>query len=208
MASSLEIENGTPKVLDRDRKEEEEEFSHAMQLVMSTVMSMSLQTAIELGVFNIIAKADEGAKLSSAEIVDQIDDSAGSNVRRLYSLCPGVEHVGGDMFESVPHGDAILMKWILHDWSDGHCLKILRNCYVAIPDHGNVKVVEAILPITSENSFAARSTFAFDVAMMAPNPGGKERSQQEFLALETGAGFSGIKFVCCVCNHWIMEFYK
>ncbi|KAJ7951394.1 Caffeic acid O-methyltransferase [Quillaja saponaria] len=33
---------------------------------------------------------------------------------------PGVEHVGGDMFESVPHGDAIFMKWILHDWSDEH----------------------------------------------------------------------------------------
>ncbi|KAK0583392.1 hypothetical protein LWI29_036440 [Acer saccharum] len=36
---------------------------------------------------------------------------------------PGVEHVGGDMFESVPKGDAIFMKWILHDWSDEHCLR-------------------------------------------------------------------------------------
>ncbi|GLT82162.1 hypothetical protein SLE2022_005700 [Rubroshorea leprosula] len=28
---------------------------------------------------------------------------------------PGVEHVGGDMFHSAPKGDAIFMKWILHD---------------------------------------------------------------------------------------------
>ncbi|KAK4858172.1 hypothetical protein QYF36_012200 [Acer negundo] len=42
---------------------------------------------------------------------------------------PGVEHVGGYMFESVPKGDAIFMKWILHDWSDEHCLKLLKNCY-------------------------------------------------------------------------------
>ncbi|CBI34619.3 unnamed protein product, partial [Vitis vinifera] len=27
---------------------------------------------------------------------------------------PGVEHVAGDMFTSVPNGDAIFMKWILH----------------------------------------------------------------------------------------------
>ncbi|KAA8533524.1 hypothetical protein F0562_031042 [Nyssa sinensis] len=31
---------------------------------------------------------------------------------------PGVEHVGGDMFVSVPKADAIFMKWICHDWSD------------------------------------------------------------------------------------------
>ncbi|GMN65108.1 hypothetical protein TIFTF001_034177 [Ficus carica] len=324
MASSLELRNGAPKVLDHDRKEEEEEFSQVMQLAMSTVMSMSLPIAIELGVFDIIAKAGEGAKLSSAKIVAQLstnnpdapemvdrilrllashsvlscsvvsDDNAGSSVCRLYSLNPlskyfvttedgvslgpfvalgkekvildswlslkssileggvafekahgmkafvyshtdqnfnhifnkamysqttivvknilkfykGVEHVGGNMFESVSHGDAILMKCVLHDWSDEHCLKILKNCYKAIPDHGTVIVVEAILPVTLDNSFASRSAFAFDVAMMTQNIGGKERSEQEFLALATGAGFSGIKFVCCVCNYWVMEFYK
>ncbi|GMN27991.1 hypothetical protein TIFTF001_046192 [Ficus carica] len=120
----------------------------------------------------------------------------------------GVEHVVGDMFESVPHGDAILMKHVLHAWSDEQCLKILKNCYKAIADNGTVIVVEAILPVTPENSFVAKSTFAVDVTMMTQNIGGKERSQEEFLALATGAGFSGIKFVCCVCNHWVMEFYK
>ncbi|KAL3653728.1 Caffeic acid 3-O-methyltransferase [Castilleja foliolosa] len=38
---------------------------------------------------------------------------------------PGIEH-GGDMFVSVPKGDAIFMKWICHDWSDEHCLKFLK----------------------------------------------------------------------------------
>nr|AGR85824.1 caffeic acid O-methyltransferase [Hibiscus cannabinus] len=46
---------------------------------------------------------------------------------------PGVEHVGGDMFVSVPKGDAIFMKWICHDWSDEHCSKFLKNCYEALP---------------------------------------------------------------------------
>lgn len=72
MASSHELGN-TPKVHDEERREEEEEsFCYAAQLVNSLVLSMSLQSVIELGVFDIIAKAGEGAKLSAAEIVAQM----------------------------------------------------------------------------------------------------------------------------------------
>nr|POE55748.1 caffeic acid 3-o-methyltransferase [Quercus suber] len=49
---------------------------------------------------------------------------------------PGVEHLGGNMFESIPKGDNIFMKWILHDWNDEHCVKLLKNCYNAIPHDG------------------------------------------------------------------------
>ncbi|KAJ9171083.1 hypothetical protein P3X46_019131 [Hevea brasiliensis] len=121
---------------------------------------------------------------------------------------PGVNHVEGDMFERVPQGDAIFMKWILHDWSDEHCLKLLKNCYEAIPDHGKVIVVDAVLPVMAENSAAARDTSLMDVFMMTQNPGGKERTQQEFMALATAAGFSSITFQSCVFNFWVMEFFK
>ncbi|XP_038726207.1 caffeic acid 3-O-methyltransferase-like [Tripterygium wilfordii] len=121
---------------------------------------------------------------------------------------PGVEHVGGDMFESVPKGDAIFLKWILHDWSDEHCLKLLKNCYNAIPDDGKVIVVEAILPIILETSFTVRATSALDVLMMTQNPGGKERNQTEIIELATGAGFKGVGFACFVCNFWVLEFFK
>ena len=53
-------------------KDEEESFCYAMQLVNSTALPMSMQSAIELGVFDIIAKAGPGAGLSSAEIAAQI----------------------------------------------------------------------------------------------------------------------------------------
>ncbi|KAF2283206.1 hypothetical protein GH714_043538 [Hevea brasiliensis] len=68
-----------------------------------------------------------------------------------------------EIFERVPQGDAIFMKWILHDWSDEHCLKLLKNCYEAIPDHGKVIVVDAVLPVMAENSAAARDTSLMDV---------------------------------------------
>ncbi|KAL4285274.1 hypothetical protein GQ457_16G006680 [Hibiscus cannabinus] len=105
---------------------------------------------------------------------------------------PGVEHVGGDMFESVPKGDAIFMKWILHDWSDHRCVKLLKNCYNAIPEKGKVIVVEAVVPTVPEANAYSRGITQMDVLMMTQNPGGKERTKQEFEALASKAGFSGM----------------
>ncbi|KAL5795912.1 hypothetical protein ACOSQ2_000732 [Xanthoceras sorbifolium] len=124
------------------------------------------------------------------------------------SNCPGVEHIGGDMFESIPQSEAIFLKWILHDWSDEHCLRLLKNCYKAIPDDGKVIVVEATVPDTPEANAAARTTSQIDVIMMTQNPGGKERTRHEFMALATGAGFSGIRCECSACNFCVMELYK
>ncbi|XP_073222286.1 cathecol O-methyltransferase 1-like [Cicer arietinum] len=121
---------------------------------------------------------------------------------------PGVEHVGGDMFETVPKADAIFMKWILHDWSDEKCLKLLKNCYNAIPDDGKVIILETVLSIIPENNAAWKFASQSDVLMMTQNPGGKERTEQEFMDLATGAGFCGIRYECYVRTFWVMEFFK
>ncbi|CAJ1974488.1 unnamed protein product [Sphenostylis stenocarpa] len=121
---------------------------------------------------------------------------------------PGVEHVGGDMFVSVPKADAIFMKWICHDWSDEHCLKFLKNCYEALPDNGKVIVAECILPVAPDSSLATKGVVHIDVIMLAHNPGGKERTEKEFEALAKGAGFQGFRVLCCAFNTYIMEFLK
>ncbi|OMO70088.1 O-methyltransferase, family 2 [Corchorus olitorius] len=121
---------------------------------------------------------------------------------------PGVEHVGGDMFESVPNGDAIFMKWILHNWSDEHCIKLLKNCYKAIPDDGKVIVLDVVLPVLPEPNAFVRGALMMDVQMMTQYPGGKERTKPEFEALAAKAGFSGIRYECFVCNFCVMEFFK
>ncbi|CAA2990141.1 caffeic acid 3-O-methyltransferase-like [Olea europaea subsp. europaea] len=97
-------------------------------------------------------------------------------------LNAGVKHIGGDMFESIPEGDAIFMKWILHDCRDDHCLKLLKNCCKAIPEDGKVIVVGEILPVEPDTSTAVISTRQSDVILMTQYPGGKERSEVEFLA--------------------------
>ncbi|KAK7268944.1 hypothetical protein RIF29_21654 [Crotalaria pallida] len=52
--------------------EEEVAYAYAMQLCTSTVLSMSLQSATELGVFDILQKAGPGAMLSAEEIASQL----------------------------------------------------------------------------------------------------------------------------------------
>ncbi|CAI9108355.1 OLC1v1007928C1 [Oldenlandia corymbosa var. corymbosa] len=119
-----------------------------------------------------------------------------------------VTHVSGNMFESVPNADAMFMKWILHDWDDEHCLKVLKNCYKALPANGKVIVVDAVLPMIPDTSASVKTSCQFDLIMMTRNPGGKERSEQEFLTLALRAGFKGMRLECFVCNLWVMEFYK
>jgi len=112
------------------------------------------------------------------------------------------------MFESVPTGDALLMKWILHDWSDEHCLKLLKNCHKALPEHGKVILLECILPVYPEPTTAAESVIHIDLIMLAHNPGGKERTEKEYESLAKAAGFSGSKVICGYANSWMIEYYK
>ncbi|KAM6573922.1 hypothetical protein CsatA_022249 [Cannabis sativa] len=121
---------------------------------------------------------------------------------------PGVEHVEGDMFEKIPNGDAIFMKWILHDWNDEDCVKILKKCYEAIPSNGKVIVVDMVVPIMAETTHEAKSIFQLDLVMLSQIPGGKERNQHEFQAIANAAGFSTINFACSIENVKVIEFIK
>ncbi|PKA62421.1 Tricetin 3',4',5'-O-trimethyltransferase [Apostasia shenzhenica] len=121
---------------------------------------------------------------------------------------PGVEHIGGDVFASVPSGDAIFMKWILHDWSDEDSLKILSNCRKALPEKGKVIVVDSILPESPESSDFAHCVFHVDLIMMLESPSGKERTEKEFRDLAMNAGFSAFNVVCNFSNASLMEFTK
>ncbi len=93
--------------------------------------------------------------------------------------------VGGNFFESVPSGgDAIILKWIIHDWNDEQCVTILRNCHRALPENGQLILVEAVVPAGNEPHF---SKF-IDLNMLVMT-GGRERTEEEFRALYEASGF-------------------
>ena len=85
---------------------------------------------------------------------------------------------------------------------------MLKNCFKALPKDGKVIVVDAIVPVVPDTSASIKAICQSDLIMMAQNPGGKERSEAEFLDLATAAGFRGIRVECFVCDAWVMEFYK
>ncbi|XVE90203.1 hypothetical protein DITRI_Ditri20bG0060100 [Diplodiscus trichospermus] len=121
---------------------------------------------------------------------------------------PGVEHVGGDMFTKIPHGEAIFMKWVLHDWDDDRCLKLLKNCYEAISESGKVILLESILPELPMTDIVTTTTLNFDLGLLHLLPGAKERTMKEFETLAKEAGFTALEPVCRGYNHWVMELYK
>ena len=87
-------------------------------------------------------------------------------------------------------------------------MKLLKNCYDAIPNDGKVIVVDAVHTMVPETTCAARVVAQGDVFMMTQNRGGKERSRDEFKALATKAGFEHINFHSCVYNLWVIELFK
>ncbi|TKW02064.1 hypothetical protein SEVIR_8G220300v4 [Setaria viridis] len=122
---------------------------------------------------------------------------------------PGVEHVAGDMFESVPSGDAILMKWMLHMISDEEIIRILKNCHKALPDNGKVIVIQSVLPETPESTPASRDSFTMDIILLVNFMGGKERTEQEYAKLARDAGFTGgFQSTYIFCNIYALEFTK
>jgi len=56
------------------------------------------------------------------------------------------------MFETVPAADAYVLKFIIHDWDDDHCLRLLRNCHRKMNGNGRLICVDAILPPICDSS--------------------------------------------------------
>nr|Q6VMW0.1 RecName: Full=8-hydroxyquercetin 8-O-methyltransferase; AltName: Full=7,8,4'-trihydroxy-flavone 8-O-methyltransferase; AltName: Full=8-hydroxy-flavone 8-O-methyltransferase; AltName: Full=Flavonoid 8-O-methyltransferase [Mentha x piperita]AAR09600.1 flavonoid 8-O-methyltransferase [Mentha x piperita] len=104
--------------------------------------------------------------------------------------------VSGDMFDFIPHADAIFMKFILHDWNDEECVKILKKCKEAISRSNNscrkIILVEIVMEDEKETHEATETKLFFDMQMLAIITG-KERSEKEWGKLFFDAGFTNYK---------------
>lgn len=96
------------------------------------------------------------------------------------------ETIGGDFFQSVPSkGDAYILSYIIHDWSDEDCIKILKNIRQGIKKDGRLLVIEAVVPTGNKSHFSK----LMDIEMMVIYPNGRERTQAEFSRLYEASGF-------------------
>src|SRR5262249_35221381 len=91
--------------------------------------------------------------------------------------------VGGDFFAKVPEArDGYLLKWILHDWNDEACIRILRSCRRAMKSDGRLLVVEHVAGSANDCPDGR-----FLDLMMLVMTGGRERTKEEFAQLFTAA---------------------
>lgn len=82
------------------------------------------------------------------------------------------------------------LQWILHDWNDEECIKILENCKEAIQsDNGKLIIVEAVVGEEKGDKLEfVRLTL--DMVMMSHYNAGKERTSKEWEYVLKEAGFS------------------
>ncbi|KAL5720934.1 hypothetical protein ACHQM5_013558 [Ranunculus cassubicifolius] len=119
---------------------------------------------------------------------------------------PGVEYIGGDMFVEVPTADVVIIKSVLHDWTDKECVTILKNCRNAIGRNGKkVVVVEIVLNPSGEGPFE-ETKLVSDLLMIA-HTSGKERTEAEWGKILNDGGFPRYKLIQMPSLYSIIEAY-
>lgn len=100
----------------------------------------------------------------------------------LADLGDRVEVIAGSFFEHVPSADLLILKAVLHDWSDEKCGVILARCREAMPPDGRLLVIDRLLtePVDVMSGF-------YDLHMLQ-QIGGRERTEPEMRALLGSAG--------------------
>jgi hypothetical protein len=96
--------------------------------------------------------------------------------------------VGGNFFEEIPPADLYVLKYILHDWEDDSCVRILKNCQASLVEGGRVAVVDHLVGEIGQPGIAP----LMDMNMLDMT-GGKEREMSEFDALFAAAGLRRVK---------------
>jgi hypothetical protein len=99
------------------------------------------------------------------------------------------EVVVGDFFAEVPSGaDAYLVAHIVHNWRDDSAVRILRTVRSAMPPHGKLLLMEALLRDDDLPDFGKD----LDITLLSLHDG-MARTQAEYFALLAEAGFRPVQ---------------
>jgi hypothetical protein len=95
----------------------------------------------------------------------------------------------GSFFDHVPGGaDIYILMWVLHDWPDEDCVRILRPCREAMGPNSLLLVCEQILE--ADPAIGKLIGYMHDVHMMAMFGRARERTEADFRNLFDQSGFS------------------
>jgi hypothetical protein len=125
-------------------------------------------------------KAAKGIVFDLPEVAEKLE----SHLPARAGLSDRCQHIGGDMFESVPGADAYFMKHILHDWNDEECVRILKSARRAAKPSSRVFLCERVVPGLAESHFSKLA----DIHMLCACTG-RQRTVAEFGALFEASGW-------------------
>uniref|UniRef100_I1QG11 O-methyltransferase domain-containing protein n=1 Tax=Oryza glaberrima TaxID=4538 RepID=I1QG11_ORYGL len=117
-----------------------------------------------------------------------------------------VEYVAGDMMDFVPPANVVLLKLVLHDWSDEDCVRILSRCREAISNRegGKVIIIDTVIGSQSQQIYEAQ--LFLDLCMMTVTTG-KEREEKEWHMIFLKAGFTQYKILPILRIKSLIEVY-
>jgi hypothetical protein len=102
------------------------------------------------------------------------------------NLASRLQYFPGDMFASVPRSEVYVLKHIIHDWDDEHCVRVLKNCHASMEGNGRIVCVDSVIPPMGDTG--ATSAKLLDILMMLAIRG-KERTLQQWTDLYAATGF-------------------
>ncbi|KAI7734243.1 hypothetical protein M8C21_011556 [Ambrosia artemisiifolia] len=164
-----------------------------------------IESIIDVGggtgtVAQAIAKAFPNIRCISFDLPHVVNGLAGSK---------NLSYVGGDMFEAIPKADAILLKWILHDWDDEECIKILKRCREAITskdNRGKLIIIDMVMKVNKGDNEFLETQLLFDMLMMSLVTG-RERSEKDWAKLFLNAGYTDYKITPILRFRSLIEVY-
>jgi len=130
----------------------------------------------------VIAKAFPRIKCTVMDLPHVVGQAAGDD---------NLHFIAGDMFQSVPPADAVLLKNILHDWGHDDCIKILQRCKEAIPARnagGKVIIIDMVRGSAHGDRKISEMEAIQNLFMMYIT--GVERDESEWKGIFSEAGFS------------------
>jgi hypothetical protein len=110
---------------------------------------------------------------------------AAQKVLAGHGLAGRVDIQSGDFFESVPEADVYVLSFVLHDWDDESCLRILQTVKDAAAPGAHLVVVETVIPPGD----APHPGKLIDLTMLAMLTG-RERTAGEYEKLLAAAGYT------------------
>jgi hypothetical protein len=125
----------------------------------------------------------KGILFDEPHVVSRPTDLQESGVADRCQIMPG------NFFESVPAGcDVYVLKRVLDGWNDDDALRILRLCRQAVPSHGRLLGIHALVPRTGPYSRKDVAILTTDMGMLVGSRG-RERTEEQFRGLYRQSGF-------------------